>query len=63
MSGMFLIHDNGDLVEMREAPYDSEDLLQSLIEKFPNLLAGEQIDASSHAETLATRVQRDFRGG
>ena len=44
MSGIFLIHDGGELVEMRESPYDSEDLLQSLIEKYPNLLAGDQID-------------------
>ncbi len=41
MSGIFLIQDSGDLVEMREAPYDSEDLLQNLLEKYPKLLAGD----------------------
>lgn len=37
--GMFLL--NGDqLVEMREQAYDSEDLLQALLAKYPDLLAG-----------------------
>jgi hypothetical protein len=31
---------------MREAAYDSEDVLQGLLARYPNLLAGEQIDAS-----------------
>ena len=47
MSGIiYLVKDNGDLVEMREQPYDSEDVLQELLAKYPNLLAGEQIDSS-----------------
>ncbi len=46
MSSIFLIHDSGDLVEMRESPYDSEDLLQNLLDKYPKLLAGDQINAS-----------------
>ncbi len=29
----------------RERPYDSEDVLQELLARYPNLLAGEQIDA------------------
>jgi hypothetical protein len=43
-SGMFLIQADGQLVEMSEQPYDSEDLLQELLAKYPNLLAGDQID-------------------
>src|SRR3990172_3458687 len=31
---------------MREQPYDSEDVLQELLAKYPNILAGEQIDVS-----------------
>jgi len=31
------------LVPMAEAPYDSEDVLQGLIAKFPDLLAGDQL--------------------
>ena len=30
-------------VETTEQAYDSEDLLQELLEKYPNLLAGDQI--------------------
>jgi hypothetical protein len=43
-TGMFLIQDDGQLVEMEEQPYLSEDLLQELLAKYPNLLAGNQID-------------------
>jgi len=41
---IFLIDGNGDLLEMREENYDSEMLLQELLEKYPNLLAGDQMD-------------------
>ncbi len=34
-----------DLVAMEEAPYDSEQILQELLAKHPDLLAGEQIDS------------------
>ncbi len=42
--GIFLIQSNDDLVEMDEQPYDSEDVLQTLLAKYPSLLAGHQID-------------------
>ena len=43
MSGsIFLLRDGNDLVPMTEAPYDSEDVLQALLAKFPDLLAGDQ---------------------
>jgi hypothetical protein len=45
MSGaIFLIQDNGQLVEMNEQGYDSEDILQTLLAKYPNPLAGDQIN-------------------
>jgi hypothetical protein len=45
MSGnIYLIEKNDELVEMNEQPYDSEDLLQELLAKYPNLLAGDQMD-------------------
>src|SRR5712691_11409572 len=40
--GIFLLRGE-ELVEMRQQPYDSEAVLQTLLEKYPNLLAGEQI--------------------
>ncbi len=42
--GIFLIQGGGDLVEMKEQPYDTEAVLQELLAKYPNLLAGDQMD-------------------
>jgi len=44
LTGVFLIQDDGRLVEMKERLYPSEDLLQELLAKYPNLLAGNQIN-------------------
>lgn len=47
MNGViFLLQDDG-LVEMTEQDYESEDLLQEFLAKYPALLAGNQIDASA----------------
>jgi hypothetical protein len=45
--GIFLIQSGGELVEMKEHPYDTEDVLQELLAKYPNLLAGDQIDGTA----------------
>ena len=45
--GIFLLRGDDDLVEMTEQPYDSEDILQALIARFPSLLAGDQLDSTS----------------
>lgn len=43
--GIFLL--SGEkLVEMREQAYDSEDLLQTWLAKYPDLLAGDQLAGS-----------------
>jgi hypothetical protein len=39
---IFLLRGADDLVPMAEAPYDREDVLQELLAKFPDLLAGDQ---------------------
>jgi len=41
--GIFLLRGGDDLVPMTEAPYDSEDVLQELLARFPDLLAGDQL--------------------
>jgi len=43
-SGIFLLQKDGSLIEMGAKDYDSEEILQALIAKYPNLLAGDQID-------------------
>lgn len=53
--GIFLIHSHDQLVEMREQPYDSEDLLQRLLARYPNLLAGDQIDRETPRRWLLVR--------
>lgn len=45
--GIFLIQDDGQLIEMTEQKYDSEELLQELLARYPNLLAGDQMDSNS----------------
>jgi len=44
---IFLISDDEDLEELTETPYVNEDLLQTLLERYPDLLAGELINESS----------------
>jgi hypothetical protein len=44
MGGIFIIKGDRELVEMEEQPYASENILQSLLEKYPQLLAGKQMN-------------------
>lgn len=44
--GIYLVQGDGQLVEMTEQDYASEDRLQELLAKYPNLLAGDQIDSN-----------------
>lgn len=41
--GIFLLRGEDELVPMVETAYDSEDVLQALLAKFPDLLAGDQL--------------------
>jgi hypothetical protein len=41
-AGIFLLRGEDELVEMRETPYEAEEVLQALIARFPSLLAGDQ---------------------
>jgi hypothetical protein len=50
--GIFLVQENGALIEMHEKEYDSEDILQQLIARYPNLLSGNQIDSDSPRKWL-----------
>src|SRR6266436_1341791 len=50
--GIFLIQQDGELLEMNEQAYDSEDLLQMLLAKYPSLLAGNQIDPKAPRKWL-----------
>lgn len=59
MSGrIYLLEENGTLQSLSEKPYASEDLLQTLLENYPDLLAGEQIDEAAPRRWLL--VSREF---
>jgi len=47
MAGNIFVYDGNDITELRESQYESEDFFQSLIERFPNILAGEQINQTA----------------
>lgn len=46
MGAIYLIQSDDRLVEMQEQEYDSENLLQEFLARYPNLLAGDQIDSA-----------------
>ncbi len=52
-----------ELVEMRNQPYESEDLLQELLAKHPDLLAGSQINADVPRRWLLVRRELGVPGG
>jgi hypothetical protein len=54
-SRIYLLNESSKLVAMEEASYDSEKLLQELLAKHPDLLAGEQIDADEPRRWLLVR--------
>ena len=54
---IYLLQDDGELLEMGEEPYDSEDRLQALLADHPSLMVGEQVDPKSPG-ALATHLQR-----
>ena len=53
--GMYLLQGDDDLIAMTEAPYDSEDVLQALLAKYPDLLAGDQLPGSEPRRWLLIR--------
>jgi hypothetical protein len=54
---IFLLQEGNELIEMEEREYISEDVLQDLIAKYPNLLAGEQMDENNPRKWIL--VQRE----
>jgi hypothetical protein len=49
---IFLIDNNNEIVEMYDKPYDTERTLQELLEKFPSVLAGDQMSATAPVKWL-----------
>jgi len=55
---IYLMQTDGSLRTMTEASYASEDLLQHLLERYPDLLAGEQMDGAEPRKWLL--VSREY---
>jgi hypothetical protein len=48
MSGsIYLLNQNDKITELKETNYENENFFQSLIERYPNILAGDQIDPNN----------------
>ena len=60
---IFLLKDSGNLEKVPVKPYDSEDLLQSLIEKYPELLAGDQINPEEPVRWIMVKREAGVPGG
>ena len=60
---IYLLKDSGDLEKVRKHPYDSEDLIQELIEKYPELLAGEQINPDEPVRWILIRREAGIPDG
>jgi hypothetical protein len=56
---IFLVNDDRELVRMSEASYESEALLQRLLEDYSELLAGDQMDAQNPKRWLLVRREMD----
>lgn len=59
---IYLLNDNSDLMAMEEAPYDSEKLLQEMLAKHPDLLAGEQINSDEPRRWLLVTREMAVQG-
>lgn len=53
--GIFLIRDDGELVQFTAELYETEAALQAYVERYPDLLAGDQIDAESPRRWVLVR--------
>lgn len=58
---VYLIDEKNQMKAMEEAPYEAEDVLQDLVARFPELLAGEQMDAERPRKWLL--VSREMAVG
>lgn len=54
-AGIFLVRGDNELFELSAQPYPQEDLLQELLARYPNLLAGDQMNPSAPRRWLLVR--------
>jgi hypothetical protein len=62
MSDIFLVNEGGELVPLSQQAYDSEDLLQTLLADYPDLLAGDQINSKVPRRWLLVKREAGVPG-
>lgn len=60
--GIYVLRNNEELVALSEQQYDSEDLLQTLLAKYPSILAGDQISPSAPRKWLLVKREAEVPG-
>lgn len=60
---MYVLGDDGSLQQISEEPYESEDALQELIARFPDVLAGEQMSPKNPRRWLLVRREMGIADG
>jgi hypothetical protein len=60
--GIYVLRDDGELVTLSQRQYDSEDLLQMLLAKYPSILAGDQISPSTPRQWLLVKREVEVPG-
>lgn len=60
---IYLLQDNGALQSLDQQAYESEDLLQRLLAEHPDLLAGEQMNATAPLAACLARARCARRDG
>ena len=58
--GIYLLQSGDSLVRMDEKPCESEALLQELLAKYPNLMAGEQMDSARPRRWLLIKREAEL---
>jgi len=59
---IFLIDNNNKIVEMKDQPYDSEELLQKLLAQYPSVLAGDQMNSNTPVKWLLVAREAGIPG-
>lgn len=62
MAEIFIIKDGDTLVSLAQQPYESEDLLQTLLAKYPSLLAGDQVRPDAPRRWLLIKREMSVPG-
>jgi hypothetical protein len=60
---IFLLNDEGNLQRVPRCHYESEDLLQTLIEKYPDLLAGDQMGGDESVRFILVKREAGIPDG